>query len=229
VKLFGRSQETGGFDRRDRELLMGMLVSMGALVRDNLSAVLGRLSGPLDDWGMPPDEPVDSMEVRVEQECLRLMALRQPLREDLRFCFAVLRIAKDLERMGDEAQNVYEELSNLKGPVDLAEWGELPLMGSRCLEMMDDAMDSMVRLDGQLAVEVFRRDDQVDQLWGSLRLRAAEAIGDRCGSGRDWAMGLLSLLAVGRHLERVADHCANVAELAYFVITGRRLRGEEIP
>jgi len=165
----------------------------------------------------------------VEQECLRLMALRQPLREDLRFCFAVLRIAKDLERMGDEAQNVYEELSNLKGPVDLAEWGELPLMGSRCLEMMDDAMDSMVRLDGQLAVEVFRRDDQVDQLWGSLRLRAAEAIGDRCGSGRDWAMGLLSLLAVGRHLERVADHCANVAELAYFVITGRRLRGEEIP
>ncbi|EHM10472.1 phosphate transport system regulatory protein PhoU [Thermanaerovibrio velox DSM 12556] len=231
LRFFGSPSkgDEGGFDQADRDHLMGLLVSMGALVRDNLEGVLNTFITSGASVAIPDDMPVDSMEVQVESECLRLIALRQPLREDLRFCFAVLRIAKDLERIGDEAQNVGEELSPFGSFKMPEEWEELPAMFSKCMEMLDEAMDCMVRLDPDLALSVFHKDDQVDLLWSRMRERAVGVFSGSCEVGRERAVKVLALLAVGRHLERIGDHCANVAELAYFVITGRRLRGESIP
>lgn len=204
---------------------MGLLVSMGALVREKLQGVLTDFLSSGEPVRIPDDGPVDAMEVQVEGECLRLIALRKPLKEDLRFCFAVLRIAKDLERIGDESQNIGEELSSFGAFGAIEEWEELPHMFGKCMEMLDEAMDAMVRLDPDLALSVFHKDDQVDLLWDRMRERAAGIFGGTCDVGRERAFKVLALLAVGRHLERIGDHCANVAELAYFVITGRRLRG----
>ena len=215
MSFFRREPDPGADERffgRDRQGLVEMVVRMGALVRENLeSAVRGLVERDeaAARAGASGDDGVDEMEVQVEQECLRLLALRQPVREDLRFVFAVLRIVKDLERMGDEAENVAEEALRLfPEPAPLPLEGPLRRMGELCFEMVDDALDALVRGDAPLAERVVR------------------LLGTCPPEGESGARRTLTELSAARHLERVGDHATNVAELAFFVLTGKRLREE---
>lgn len=219
------------FFGQDRQGLVEMVVRMGALVRGNLEAAVRGLVEDQEERARAAargDDEVDAMEVRVEQECLRLLALRQPVREDLRFVFAVLRIVKDLERMGDEAENIAEETLRLyPEPLRLRLGEELRRMGDLCFEMVDDALDALVRRDAPLAERVVRRDDEVDTLWFRVREDTVRHLGACAAGGEREARRVLTELSAARHLERVGDHATNVAELAYFVLTGRRLRGDD--
>ena len=233
MSFFRREPDPGADERffgRDRQGLVEMVVRMGALVRENLESAVRGLTERDEAAalaGASGDDGVDEMEVQVEQECLRLLALRQPVREDLRFVFAVLRIVKDLERMGDEAENVAEEALRLfPDPVPLPLEGPLRRMGELCFEMVDDALDALVRGDAPLAERVVRRDDDVDALWFQVREDTVRLLGTCPPEGESGARRTLTELSAARHLERVGDHATNVAELAFFVLTGKRLREE---
>ena len=172
------------------------------------------------------DAEVDELEVVIEDLCLGALALRQPVREDLRFVFSTLKTITDLERVGDQGVNIARRVkAHGQGslPKICEEFG--PMM-SLAQSMVTDAVAALVNDDADLAQDVVRRDDQVDryqrQIYGSLvdELR-------RHADSDLLASEITALIIISRVIERIGDHGANIAERAYFAHKGTRLGGEE--
>jgi phosphate transport system protein len=166
------------------------------------------------------DQEIDRMEVEVEEDCLKILALYQPVAVDLRLVVAVLKINNDLERIGDLAVNIARKAAALAcAPVPEVR-ADVVAMWEKVRGMLHDSLDALVRVDAALAAEVRARDDEVDQMKRRLRL-AIEAL---IQSAPDRIEGLLRLLAVVRNLERIADYATNIAEEVVYVAEGRITR-----
>ena len=170
---------------------------------------------------VPADAEVDLLEVEIEQLAISLLALQQPMARDLRFIVSAIRIAGDLERVGDHAVNIAQSAlrmvdlrSGVAPPPEIAE------MAHRSRKMLSDALDAVVRLDGQLGRDVCRRDDQVDELHESVfRILLTHMMEDP-----STISAVLELLLVSRNLERVADLATNVAEDAVYLAEGKTIK-----
>jgi phosphate transport system protein len=169
------------------------------------------------------DAEIDQWEVEVEEECLKILALHQPVAGDLRFLVAALKINNDLERIGDLAVNIARKAAAFAGqsffeiPFDLAG------MGEKAQAMLRDSLDALVNLDPKLANAVCARDDAVDQMKRMIRSRAEEMM---CHDPRAIAP-MLTLIAVSRNLERIADHATNIAEDVIYMVEGKIIRHGE--
>ncbi|HEX6037451.1 phosphate signaling complex protein PhoU [Longimicrobium sp.] len=166
------------------------------------------------------DNDLDAMEMAVDDMCIHLLALQQPMARDLRLITMAMKISNDLERVGDHAVNIAEAVPHLaESPVYL-EFQEIEEMGRLATEMLTDALDTFVKADAAGAREVCRRDDRVDGLHESLfRILLTHMMEDPRRIGASMSMFLVS-----RNLERIADLATNIAEDVVFLVEGRTIK-----
>jgi len=171
------------------------------------------------------DEYVDAIEVEVEEECLKLLALYQPVTHDLRFIVACIRLNSDLERIGDLAVNIAERAIYL---ASVAEPSEKPIdvgaMARLVRSMLSGALDALVNLDAARARRVCAMDDEADDMHRETFARVEAAVRRHPS---EFAT-MTHYLSVSRYLERIADHATNIAEDVIYMIEGDivRHRGE---
>ncbi len=199
------------------------LLTMGAVVEDMV--YLATKSVVQRDTRMAQeiiarDLEVDEMEVSIEEECLKILALHQPVAIDLRFIIAVLKINSDLERVGDLAVNIAERSLFLSGQEDIGLAFNITAMAEKVEKMLTRSIDSLVNLDVPMAYQVRTEDDEVDALNREMYEKVKEVL----GSHPESANCLLHLLSVGRHLERVADHATNIAEDVIYLVDAEIVR-----
>jgi len=166
------------------------------------------------------DFEIDEMEVEIEEECLKILALHQPVAVDLRFLIAVIKINNDLERIGDEVVNIAERVKIIakRPPLDFS--FDYSLMGEKAQKMLKLGLDALVGMDDDIAWKVVHLDDEVDQLKDEAYdqiLSAMSADPSRVGY-------LINLLLISRHIERMADHATNIAEEVIHLIEGEIIR-----
>jgi len=156
---------------------------------------------------------VDQAELDIEERCLRLLALQQPLARDLRFITAALKISNDLERIGDHAVNIAGSAERLAPEPGLKPQVDIPRMEALATAMLRDALDAFVRRDAATARRLVLRDDEVDQLNGQVfRELVSFMVEDPRTISR-----AMELVLVARNLERVADLTTNIAEEVVFI------------
>jgi phosphate transport system protein len=210
---------------RDQELsqIRQTLLRMGGLVEQMIGDAMEALVQRDDARAqavIAVDQEVDRLEKELDELCHRFLALQQPTAIDLRFLVAVMKMATDLERVGDSAVNMAQAAEVLNQEPPLKPYIDLPRLARIAQEMIRDALDSFVRRDAQLAVRVCRRDDEVDALYKQLfRELLSYMLEDPKTITR-----ALHLLLVARNLERVADHATNIAEDVVYYVEGRDIR-----
>ncbi len=167
------------------------------------------------------DATIDRMEVEIEEECLKILALYQPVAIDLRVVVAILKINNDLERIGDLAVNIAERAGILAAcPPALLERFDFDAMTAKVRSMLKEAVDAFVAGSNAAAQQVCAADDEVDGLCRRMQQETAASVA-RQPEGVAVAMHLLS---VARDLERIADHATNIAEDVIYIITGAIVR-----
>ena len=170
------------------------------------------------------DDAIDRAEVEVEEECLKVLALYQPVAADLRFIIATLKINNDLERVGDLAVNIAKKSAKLivhdalSAPVDIHD------IAATARRMLRESLDALVGMDSALARKVMVSDDAVDRLNSELRRRIKDEI-RRTPERLDT---LLLWLNICRHIERVADQATNIAEDVIYLVDGDIVRHRPI-
>jgi phosphate transport system protein len=166
------------------------------------------------------DEEIDLREIEVEEECLKTLALYQPVAVDLRFVVSTLKINNDLERIGDLAVNIARKVHGLANdpPPELA--CDLGLMCEKTQAFLRDAIDSLVSMNAAEAAAICTRDDEIDEMKAAIRREIESELRQR----PDKVGSLLRLLAVSRNLERIADLATNIAEDVVYLVEGRIMR-----
>jgi phosphate transport system protein len=204
---------------REMELLKKRILALSATVEDNVYKAVQALTernSALAEEIIRTDQDIDQTEVTIEEECLKVLALHQPVAADLRFIIAILKINNDLERMGDLAVNIAERamfLATREAPgIPL----DLPLMAERTKAMMKKSLDALINQDAKLAYEVLEADDEVDAMNREMYRKIQEGIRMK----PDKLESLIHLLSCSRHLERIADHATNIAEDVIYMIDG---------
>jgi len=208
---------------RQLDGLKKKILFVGTLVEEAIakaiSAMINR-DANLANSVIEADAEIDRMEVDVEEECLKILALYQPVAADLRFVVAVLKINNDMERMGDLARNIAKRVVFLANcdrfdlPVDFRG------MASRAKSMVKLSLDALVNSDSALAQSVREADDEVD----ALRRSIEEQIKEQITNHIERADCLMALSSVARHLERIADMATNIAEDVIYMVEGEIVR-----
>ncbi|HEY7637054.1 MAG TPA: phosphate signaling complex protein PhoU [Gemmatimonadales bacterium] len=166
------------------------------------------------------DRVIDSMEVEIEEQCIHLLALQQPMAKDLRMLTSALKIANDLERVGDHAVNIAESAERLTQARPIAPEPEIIEMARLARDMLSDALEAFIRGDAAAGREVCLRDDKVDALHRSVfRILLTHMMEDphMIGVG-------MELFLVSRNLERVADLATNIGEDVVFLVEGKSIK-----
>jgi phosphate transport system protein len=209
--------------QRELEKLKKMILALSAVVEESVQqAVLSLVKRdvPLAEKVIAGDEPIDQMEVDLEEECLKILALHQPVAADLRFIVSVLKINNDLERIADLATNVAERTIGLTTvvpcdfPIDVEE------MAGKVEAMLEKALDALVNLDKRLAGEVVTLDDEVD----SIHKHNYTLVKNQIRKHPERIDALVQYLSISRHLERIADLATNIAEDVTYMIEGEIVR-----
>ena len=158
--------------------------------------------------------------MEVEEECLKILALHQPVAVDLRFLIAVIKINNDLERIGDQAVNIAErvEFISQKDPAEFV--FDYSIMAEKTQVMLKMSLDALVNLDVDLALKVVLMDDEVD----NIKVIAYNKIKAAMAKDPDNLGYYINLLLISRHLERLADHTTNIAEEVIYMIEGDIIR-----
>ena len=166
------------------------------------------------------DRVIDSMEVEIEEQCINLLALQQPMARDLRMLTSALKIANDLERVGDHAVNIAQSAERLTQSRPIAPEPEIIEMARLAREMLSDSLEAFVRGDAAAGREICLRDDKVDALNRSVfRILLTHMMEDPHVIG-----AAMELFLVSRNLERVADLATNIAEDVVFLVEGKSIK-----
>ena len=207
----------------EMQSLKNRLLSMGAMVEERVhQAVLALMERNADsaDRIIAGDVEVNELQIEVDDRCLKLLALQQPMASDLRLITAAMKINADLERIGDQAVNIAENSLKLMNAPPLKPIIDLPRMAEIAEGMTRDSLDAFVRKDPMLARSVLARDDEVDALKDTIfRVLLTYMMADPGTIER-----ALSLILVSRNLERIADHATNIAEDVIFVVEAKDVR-----
>ena len=212
--------------QREIDKLKKSLLSLCALVEDQLESAMDALQerdGTKAQRVLERDSEVDQREVEVEEECLKALALHQPVACDLRFLVSVLKMNKDLERIGDMAVNIARKAITVAGYSDLEIPFDLPGMWHKARAMLRDSIDALVNRDAPLAQRICGRDCEVNRMKKEIRRQAEELLRSQPNRVSFW----LALMGVARNLERIADHAVNIAEDVIYLVEGRIVRHED--
>ncbi|MEN9845306.1 MAG: PhoU-like phosphate uptake regulator [Pseudomonadota bacterium] len=210
------------------ESLKKRILALGSLVEESVSKAL--IAAEQRDWALAQqvidgDTTIDMLEVEVEEECLKILALHQPVATDLRFIVAVLKINNDLERIGDLACNIASrarKMAALSAPPK----SRIDFQGAegKVRTMLHKSLEALVNVDENLAKWVWAQDDQIDEINRSVHKQVIQALKE---SPND-VEGLILLLSVSRNLERIGDHSTNIAEDILYMIRGEIVRHSKV-
>ncbi len=210
---------------REEELkhLKGLLLQMAGLVetsiRDSIRSLTERDSG-LANQVIKQDHKINTYDVKIDEECIRLLALKQPMGKDLRFITTAMKITTDLERIADNSVNIAERALELNEEPILKPYVDIPRMREVTQGMIRDAIDAFVNEDKGLALDVIMRDDEVDDL-NSMVLKDLIFLMTQDPSTVYRAM---KISYVSKYLERIADHATNIAEMVIYMVEGKIIR-----
>ncbi|MGD0896271.1 MAG: phosphate signaling complex protein PhoU [Thermoguttaceae bacterium] len=213
----------GAHLQREIDRLKKQVLSLCSLVEGQVEKALRAvidLDEALAEEVERDDLEIDQREIEVEEECLKTLALHQPVAADLRMIIAALKINNDLERIGDMAVNIARKGRALAGdpPPDLA--CDLGAMWRKTQAMLRDSIDALVNLDVAAARSVCKRDDEVDAMKLAVRKEVEEVLRRQ----PERVASLLRILAVSRNLERIADLATNIAEDVIYLVEGHIIR-----
>jgi phosphate transport system protein len=166
------------------------------------------------------EESINDMEVDVEEECLKILALHQPVAEDLRFLIVVLKVNNDLERMGDQVVNVAERIEYIADKQRVVADLKLTIMADLCANMVNEAIMALTQRDVAKAKEIVLLDDELDSLHARTYEQLTKVMMDRPES----ITPALSLLTISSNLERIGDLATNIAEEIIFMEEGEIIR-----
>ena len=209
--------------KEELALLNKKLLEMASLVESRIAKSVKALREGnmiLAQEVIRTDEQVNSMEIEIDNLCVKILALYQPEAKDLRTVTMIMKVNNDLERIGDHASSISRmalfmaEFPPIKPLVDI------PKMADKAMEMLRESLDAFIKRDEHLAVEVCRKDDEVDNYEPQIvRELITFIMSDPSTLNR-----ALRYIYVARHLERVADLATNIAENAYYIATGEVLK-----
>lgn len=209
--------------QREIDLLKKEILSLSGMVEENLwRAVRAVATRDVDlaEQVRQADDAVDRAEVAVEEECLKVLALHQPVATDLRFIVAVLKINNDLERVGDMAVNIAESARVIAEHPRASIEFDFTSMAEKSRSMLKRALDALVNLDIEQASRVRADDEEVDELDRETGRRVQAAIRERSGHIEP----LLQFISISRYLERVGDLAANIAADVIYMGQGQIVR-----
>ncbi len=189
--------------------------ALGLAVEALLSRDAGKARQVLDN-----DRKIDTLELELEDQCIALIALQQPMARDLRMLTSALKIANDLERVGDHAVNIAQSVERLSHQRPITPEPEIVEMARQARQMLADAIEAFIRGDSEAGREICRRDDSVDALHRSVfRILLTHMMEDphMIGAG-------MELFLVSRNLERVADLATNIGEEVVFLVEGKSIK-----
>ncbi len=209
--------------QNDLERLEKRLLILGSRVEDGvrraITALLERDTRLAEEL-IAADAEIDREEVEIEEDCLKILALHQPVATDLRFTAACLKINNDLERIGDLSVNIAKRARSLGSVAPFAAPNALRPMVEETATMLRESLDAFVRADPMLARKVLAMDTHIDQLNRGIIEDMLEEMRREDGAVEQ----ALSFLSVSKHLERIADHATNIAEDVVYMVEGEIIR-----
>ena len=212
---------------RDLDKLKKEVLRLGNMVElaiNNAFLALNNRDSSYVEEVLTNEEQINEMEVQIEEECLKILALHQPVAVDLRFLVVVLKVNNDLERMGDIAKNIAERAKDLMESDVIPDLGQ-PIQGLPDLvrTMVRSSLDSLVKLDDQLARKIIEMDDEVDQINRDMYVAVKSLVAEKPSI----ADSAINLLSCSRNMERIGDLATNIAEDVIFVVEGKVVRHAE--
>lgn len=209
--------------QKEVESLKKSLLNLGAIVEEQIQKAILSLSkrdSQLAESVINKDREIDLIEIDVEEECLKILALYQPVAKDLRFVIAALKMNIDLERIGDLAANIASRSLYLskREKIDLIE--DLIFISGKAQIMVKKSLDSLINLDVHTAIEVLKADDEVDDLTKDMLNKIISAIENDPSRTRDY----FGVQSISKNLERMADAATNIAEDVVYLCTGEIIR-----
>ena len=202
---------------RERVLKIGSLVEMA--IRDSVKSLVERDSD-LARKVIERDHRINALDVEIDEECIRLIALRQPKAGDLRFITTAMKITTDLERMGDLAEDIAERAIELNEEPQLKPYIDIPRMAEITEEMVTESLDAFVRGCSKIPYKVIKRDDEVD----NLNAQVFNELLFYMIQDPDTVPRATRISYVSKYIERIADHATNIAEMVIYMCEGKIIR-----
>ena len=209
------------FDEQLDELHLSLL-KMGATVEDVIDlAIKSLVTQDLEkaEKVLKLDDRIDEMELEIEEKCLDLLALQQPIAKDLRRISTILKIITDLERIGDHGVNIAKVTMKIGTQKHIKPLIDIPRMADIAKQMMKNSLDSFINEDPTLARETAEMDDIIDAIYEDIYVELLEML----SKNKEIMQQVVYLLFVGRYLERIADHITNICERIIYMTTGERV------
>ena len=208
----------------DLRKIDALVAQIGGLAEAQISAAIqavAKRDSAIANMVIEGDGKVDMLREQLDEQAVRLLALRQPVAVDLRVIVAALRIAGDLERIADYAANMAKRSIALNQAPIVKPVAAIPRMGTMVQRLIKDVLDAYVSRDAEKAMDVWRRDEEVDEMYNSLFRELLTYMMEDPRS-----IGVCThLLFMAKNIERMGDHTTNVAELIYYMVNGRKMAG----
>jgi phosphate transport system protein len=205
--------------KREIERLKASICRLGTIVEETMQSVAAAAKThdvSLAEDIVEKDVRIDKIEVEIEEECLKMLALYQPVAADLRFVASCLKMNNDLERIGDLCCNIAERIIATGEQVEMKKMSEVSEMFELARDMVKDAVSAMIDVDTAVAADVIKRDDEVDERLAKVYEKTVVALQEDSPN----AAPLLSNLSIARNLERIADYATNICEDVFYMADG---------
>jgi phosphate transport system protein len=212
---------------RDLEALEREILAQSSLVEEMIAKACRALvdrRADLSSEVFESEQQIDQREVKIEEECLKILALHQPVAVDLRRTATVLKINTELERIADLAVNIAERTGSLADHLNFEIPDKLERMSVEATDMVHDALDAFVELDVGAAREVCRRDEGVD----SLNRQVIDELFEMMQTRSDLIDAAMHVFSISRHVERIADCATNIAEDVIYLVEGEIARHHNV-
>ncbi len=209
------------FDEQLNQLHLSLL-KMGATVEEIIDlAIKSLVTQDIEkaERVLQIDDKIDKMELEIEEKCLDLLALQQPIAKDLRRISTILKIITDLERIGDHGVNIAKVTKKIGVQKHIKPLIDIPRMADITKQMIKMSLDSFINEDPKLAREAAEMDDMVDEIYEDIYVELLEML----SKNKEIMQQVVYLLFVGRYLERIADHATNICERIIYMSTGERV------
>ncbi|MFZ4591285.1 MAG: phosphate signaling complex protein PhoU [Ignavibacteria bacterium] len=209
--------------QREIEKLKNSILSLSSLVEEQITKAmlaLERRDIDLAKQTIKKDEEIDNMEILIEEECLKILALYQPVADELRFIVSALKMNNDLERIGDLAANIAKRAAFLSKREKLLIVDDLKEISVKARSMVTKSLDALINKDVELARQVLISDDEVDKLNKGILKKLLVEIKLNPERAKEY----FSIQSVSKSLERIADSATNIAEDVVYMCTGQIIR-----
>ena len=211
--------------QNELEELQSLLIRMGGLaetqMHDAIDCLIHQDKGAAASV-IEHDRKIDALELEIEQYAIKVLALRQPMADDLRITISAIKISNELERIGDLSKNIAKRALALKDPLPQSMARGIGRMGRLAQEQLHDVLDAMTTENVDQAVRVWARDEEIDSMNTSM---FREVLTYMMEDPRMITMGS-HLQFAAKNVERAGDHATNIAEIVYYILSGQKLVGE---